>query len=203
MTVPSPEFVQYTFVAFTAIPQGLLTPVASVAAWHALDWQAAPWQSWPHAPQLCVSLVVSTQAPLHMVSRQAQVPVLQSGVGCAHVGWFSQIPVASQTWGVDIEHCTAPGAHKPVQLPMPEHRNWQVCVVCQAPVVSQVWTEVPEHCVSPGTQLPLHAPPAHPKGQGCAFRQAPVPSQVCTPLPAHCLAPGVQAPAQMPSPVQR
>jgi hypothetical protein len=53
----------------------------------------------PHAVQLLVVLSVVHVEP-HVVCWQVHAPLWQSGVGCAHGVWFSQLPEVPQVCGV-------------------------------------------------------------------------------------------------------
>ncbi len=54
----------------------------------------------PQAPQLLVVLSSVQVVPPHSVSRQVHEPLEQSGAGCVHVAWFTQLPVAPHVCGV-------------------------------------------------------------------------------------------------------
>jgi hypothetical protein len=202
ITVPSPESVKYRVDPLRTRPQGFDRPEASTAGWQRPPEHVWPWQSWPHVPQLCGSTCVLMHVPLQTVSRHVQVPIWQSGAGCAHGGWLCQLPVESHVWGVDIEHCVAFGVQEPEQVPEPLHTYWQVDVFCHVPVLSQVWMSRPEHRVTPGTQVPVQAPCEQANEHACMFCHAPVLSQFWTLPPAHWFDPGTQTPAQTPLPVQ-
>jgi hypothetical protein len=66
---------------------------------------------------LLVFVCVLTHWPPHVLSRHAQLPAEQSGVGCTQVAPFAHVPVLLHVWGVLPEQFFWPGAHTPEQTP--------------------------------------------------------------------------------------
>jgi hypothetical protein len=150
----------------------------------------------PHALQLLMSAKLVQVVPPQTVPVQTHVPPLHWGVGCAHVVWFTQLPVAPQLCVVFPEQLTCPGAQTPRQTP-PEH-VWLVHgdTPPHMPVAAlQACAALPLHCVSLGAQMPWHAPMMH---VWCVHAvgvpHMPPAAQFCTPFPEHCVCPGAQMP---------
>ncbi len=153
----------------------------------------------PHAEQFCVVLRSVQVVPPQSVSWQLHEPFLQSGVGWAHVGWFTQLPIEPQVCGVLPLQFVWPGPQTPEQTP-PKH-VWfvQPAGAPHVPVAVQVSTALPAHVVCPGAQTPVHVPEMHVwLVQAIGVPQVPPPEHVCTELPEHCTAPGEHVPLHMP-----
>jgi hypothetical protein len=154
----------------------------------------------PHALQLFVVLSSVQVVPPQSVSLHVHAPALQSGVGCAHVAPFTQLPVGPQLCGVLPLHCTCPGPHSPWHAPITQVWLVHGDVGPQAPVAAlQLCTEFPLHCVSAGAQTPWQLPMMH---VWCThvepFTQVPPAPHDCGMFPLHCTWAGEQTPWQLP-----
>jgi hypothetical protein len=146
------------------------------------------------------SLDVSLQSDPHVVSRHVQAPLWQSGVGCAQFAWLAQVPVLSQSCGVDApSQRVCPGTHPVTHSPW-SHASGHI-VVCQVPVLSQTSCAVPlgEHWAIPGTQAPVHEPFTHAYMHWLLNCHAPLALHVWVSVPLHCIVPGVHAPEHTPA----
>jgi hypothetical protein len=120
-------------------------------------WVRVHW--FPQAPQLAVLLSL-TQEPLQSVPRQVQLPVWQSGDGCAQTAWLCQVPVALQVCGVLAPlQLVCPGAQTPTQAPLTHVWLVHADVLPHAPPAAHACTPLPEHCVCPGAHTPVQTPP--------------------------------------------
>jgi hypothetical protein len=111
-----------------------------------------------------------------------------------------QAPLASQLCGVVPEHCVAPGAQVPEQVPDPVQTYGQVCVVVHWPEALQVCDAVPLQRVAPAVQTPVHAPLAQANWHAVDCHW-PLASQVSALVPVQRVEPGAHTPPQVPDPV--
>ncbi len=96
--------------------------------------------------------------------------------------------------GLDVPHCSEPGAHVPEQTPATHAWLTHAVAVPQLPVASQVCAAFAEQRCAPGLHTPVQAPPLHAwLVHATAAPQAPVKSHVSTALPEHRVAPGLHA----------
>jgi hypothetical protein len=117
-----------------------------------------------------------------------------------------QFPVASQvcTPLLELEHCTEPGMHTPLHVPMPGllMHAWLVHAtgVPHIPPVLHDCTLLPEHWEVPGMHTPVHTPFMHTEFvQFTVAPHVPLAVQVWTPaVPEHCFWVGAHTPVQTP-----
>jgi hypothetical protein len=72
------------------------------------------------------------------VGQLAQAPPVHVCVFAPHAAAEPHAPLAVQVWTLLPEHCVAPGAHTPVQLPLTHAWFEHAAPFCQFPPPSQV-----------------------------------------------------------------
>jgi hypothetical protein len=153
----------------------------------------------PHALQLLVVFSSVHVVPPHSVSRHVHAPLLQSGLGCVHVVWLTQLPAPPHVCVVLPLQLVWAGAHTPWHAPDTHVWLVQAAGGPHVPLAVQTSTELPEQVDCPGAHMPVHAPPMHVWFVHAAGApHVPLAPQVCTPLPEHCTAPGEHVPWHAP-----
>ena len=119
----------------------------TTTGWHWDPTHVPPWQGCPHDPQFSLSLVVSTQTPLHVVGKAAEhphAPLLQ-------VSFVPHVVPSVATWL--LHECDV--APVDVQVPGVWHESLAAHATGLAPVQVPPWQV--STCVQP---LPsLHTVP--------------------------------------------